>query len=140
MKDNKLEISFKESQGNNAILWNNFIKKDEEYFDFDFKLELSVFSVKTKFNATIQDIIMFKDLLKDMYYSKKGNCCFSPLGEFVKLEITFVKNNILKMNGYIADRSIPQSNFNFSYILNDNDLAGWINDLNKVIYDYLLQK
>lgn len=139
MKNNELEIIFKDNQGNNTMLWNNFIKNDEEHFDFDFKLELYSFSVKTKLNVTIQDIILFKDSLKNMYQSKKGYCSFSPLGEFIKLEMIFVKDNILKMNGYIADRSIPQSNFSFSYILNDNDLPGWINDLNK-IYNHLLPK
>ena len=66
------------------MLWNNFIKNDEEHFDFDFKLKLSVFSVKTRLNATIQDIILFKDSLKDICHSKKGKSCFSPLGECKK--------------------------------------------------------
>lgn len=71
MKNNELEIIFKDNQGNNTMLWNNFIKNDEEHFDFDFKLKLSVFSVKTRLNATIQDIILFKDSLKDICHSKK---------------------------------------------------------------------
>lgn len=71
---------------------------------------------------------------------KKGKSCFSPLGEFIKLDIVFIKNNTLNINGYIADRSIPQSNFSFSYILNDKDLIDWINELNKVIYDHFLLK
>lgn len=135
MKNNELEIIFKDNQGNITMLWNNFIKNDEEHFDFDFKLKLSVFSVKTKLNATIQDIILFKDSLKDICRSKKEKSCFSPLGEFIKLDIVFIKNNTLNINGYIADRSIPQSNFSFSYILNNKDIIDWINELNKVIYD-----
>lgn len=140
MKNNELEIIFKDNQGNNTMVWNNFIKNDEEHFDFDFKLKLSVFSVKTRLNTTIQDIILFKDSLKDICRSKKGKSCFSPLGEFIKLDIVFIKNNTLNINGYIADRSIPQSNFSFSYILNDKDLIDWINELNKVIYDHFLLK
>lgn len=34
MKNNELEIIFKDNQGNNTMLWNNFIKNDEEHFDF----------------------------------------------------------------------------------------------------------
>lgn len=48
MKNNELEIIFKDNQGNNTMLWNNFIKNDEEHFDFDFKLKLSVFFCKDK--------------------------------------------------------------------------------------------
>lgn len=79
MKNNELEIIFKDNQGNNTMLWNNFIKNDEEHFDFDFKLKLSVFSVKTRLNATIQDIILFKDSLKDICHSKKGKELFLPI-------------------------------------------------------------
>ena len=32
MKNNELEIIFKDNQGNNTMLWNNFIKNDEEHF------------------------------------------------------------------------------------------------------------
>lgn len=78
MKNNELEIIFKDNQGNNTMLWNNFIKNDEEHFDFDFKLKLSVFSVKTRLNATIQDIILFKDSLKDICHSKKRKGVVSP--------------------------------------------------------------
>lgn len=45
--------------------------------------------------------------------SQKKERVVSPLGEFIKLDIVFIKNNTLNINGYIADRSIHQMQFQF---------------------------